>query len=327
VTNARQSFLSPENPDDFGQFRIIIRAEANGFVGLNINLNLSIDIATRSGADVITDAAIFGGNVNNAPGFVSGNNYRMIASPTSLVIFLVGTFASDGTVFVAAAPAIPVFQRGKKITGATNASPVVYTTSAAHGYTSGAGVTCRYINGNLGANATGSITVLSPTTFSVTGSVGTGAYTSGGIVWNGTLKEVGECVVCSGSASTGSVQTWRETTAQNRNSWIINGTALTGGTTGRPTLLNTTINSLAANTPNAWFNGNPFGVEPWVAVGTTIGGTPLLVGQLRNAALSQVSTPGDNVPAAFDGHTWINITNSYAGTSTVAAGALYWATS
>lgn len=65
------------------------------------------------------------------------------------------------------------------ITGATNASPIVIT-SANHGLTTGARVTITSVAGNTAANGTFTITAVSSSTFSLDGSAGGGAYTSGG---------------------------------------------------------------------------------------------------------------------------------------------------
>lgn len=66
------------------------------------------------------------------------------------------------------------------VTGATNATPIVITTSAAHLMTTGQRVRVYGVLGNTAANGSFIITVLSGTTFSLNGSVGSGAYTSGG---------------------------------------------------------------------------------------------------------------------------------------------------
>lgn len=66
------------------------------------------------------------------------------------------------------------------ITAATNASPIVVT-SAAHGLTTGTQVTISGVAGNTSANGNWVVTRISATQFSLNGSVGNGAYTSGGI--------------------------------------------------------------------------------------------------------------------------------------------------
>jgi hypothetical protein len=68
------------------------------------------------------------------------------------------------------------------ITGATNATPIVIT-SAAHKLQTGDRVTIVNVGGNTAANGTWQITFVSSSTFSLDGSVGNGAYTSGG-TWN-----------------------------------------------------------------------------------------------------------------------------------------------
>jgi hypothetical protein len=66
------------------------------------------------------------------------------------------------------------------ISGCTNASPIVVTTPQAHNLTTNERVELTSVGGNTAANGEWIVTVLSPTTFSLNGSVGNGAYTSGG---------------------------------------------------------------------------------------------------------------------------------------------------
>lgn len=68
------------------------------------------------------------------------------------------------------------------VSGATNASPIVITTSAAHGLATDDVVTIASVGGNTAANGTFKITKLTSTTFSLNGSTGNAAYTSGGTV-------------------------------------------------------------------------------------------------------------------------------------------------
>jgi hypothetical protein len=65
------------------------------------------------------------------------------------------------------------------VTGATNASPIVVT-SAGHGLTTGTRVTLSGVGGNTAANGTFEATRIDADTFSLDGSAGNGAYTSGG---------------------------------------------------------------------------------------------------------------------------------------------------
>lgn len=74
-----------------------------------------------------------------------------------------------------------VSSAGFTITNATNASPIVITTSTPHGFVTGQIVNIGGVQGNLNANGTFTITLLTGTTFSLDGSVGNGVYTGGGI--------------------------------------------------------------------------------------------------------------------------------------------------
>jgi hypothetical protein len=70
------------------------------------------------------------------------------------------------------------------VTGATNpAAPApIVITCAAHGFVTGDIVAVSGVEGNTGANGSWAIRVLSPDTFSLQGSRGTGAYMAGGAV-------------------------------------------------------------------------------------------------------------------------------------------------
>lgn len=71
------------------------------------------------------------------------------------------------------------------VTGATNATPIQITTASSHGYTTGQSVSISGVAGNTNANGSWLITVNGTNTFTLTGSAGSGTYTSGGTVFNG----------------------------------------------------------------------------------------------------------------------------------------------
>jgi len=68
------------------------------------------------------------------------------------------------------------------IATATNASPIVVTTTAEHNLNPGDSVFISGALGNTAANGFWNITIINSTSFSLNGSTGTGAYTSGGVV-------------------------------------------------------------------------------------------------------------------------------------------------
>jgi hypothetical protein len=65
------------------------------------------------------------------------------------------------------------------ITAASDASPIQIT-SAAHGLNTGSQVTISGVGGNTAANGTWVVTVVDPNNFTLNGSTGNAAYTSGG---------------------------------------------------------------------------------------------------------------------------------------------------
>ena len=70
------------------------------------------------------------------------------------------------------------------VNAATNATPIKITTTAAHGFRSGMIKKVVNVGGNTAANGTWKVTVVDATNFTLDGSVGNGAFTSGGIVLN-----------------------------------------------------------------------------------------------------------------------------------------------
>ncbi|MBF0421888.1 MAG: hypothetical protein HQL73_02730 [Magnetococcales bacterium] len=74
------------------------------------------------------------------------------------------------------------------ITNATNANPIQITTPGAHGLTTGNCVSINGVGGNTAANGLFYVTVVDSTHFTLDGSTGSGAYTSGGTAFDLTNK-------------------------------------------------------------------------------------------------------------------------------------------
>ena len=103
------------------------------------------------------------------------------------------------------------------ITGATNATPIVITT-AAHGMVTPDVVTIAGVGGNTAANGTWIITRLTATTFSLRGSVGNGAYTSGGTATrDDTYATIAEVTDIQDAGASLSVQ---DVTAHDGPGWV-----------------------------------------------------------------------------------------------------------
>jgi hypothetical protein len=96
-----------------------------------------------------------------------------VAECSDVAAGLALTFVADDLLF-AQAP----FATGP-VAAASPTSPVVITTAAAHGLASGDNVTVTCVGGVTGANGTWLVLVLTPTTFALDTSAGTGTYVAG----------------------------------------------------------------------------------------------------------------------------------------------------
>lgn len=113
-----------------------------------------------------------------------------LSTPITRVLVQTSTVTGQVTVIVANAGGAVSGVSNLGVSGATNATPIVVTTASNHGLSTNNYVTISGVHGNSNANGTWNITVLSPTTFSLNGSTGNAAYTTGGVVEGGDLGEV-----------------------------------------------------------------------------------------------------------------------------------------
>lgn len=82
-------------------------------------------------------------------------------------------------------PALDATRPSITITDATDASPIVITTQGAHGFNNGQQVEIQNVGGNTAANGNFVIALITAASFSLKGSTGNGAYTSGGTAQRG----------------------------------------------------------------------------------------------------------------------------------------------
>ena len=131
----------------------------------NSNINISnisntspMVVTTPSAHNLTTGDTI---EITGVAGITAANGEWIVTvlSPT--------TFSLDGSV-----------GNGLLITNATNANPIVITTASAHGLSTGNSITIQGVCGNTNANGTRTITVISPTTFSLNGIVGNAAFSN-----------------------------------------------------------------------------------------------------------------------------------------------------
>jgi hypothetical protein len=133
---------------------------SDSYLGLvSLSTALRASFVTRDGSNTPKDATI-------APGF-------RIYGPSGVMNNGTGTLSFKDP-----------SSSGGAITGATNASPIVIT-SANHKLSTGTRVTIAGVGGNTAANGDFQVTAIDANTFSLNGSTGNGAYTSGG-TWHTT---------------------------------------------------------------------------------------------------------------------------------------------
>ncbi len=101
----------------------------------------------------------------------------MLGSGLSLSSAVIKAVLTDNTLY------------GVAISAASNASPIAITTSSPHGLSTGDHVFIFGMLGNTAANGRWTVTVTDSTHFTLNGSTGNGAYTSGGYMVDLSNKE------------------------------------------------------------------------------------------------------------------------------------------
>ena len=182
ITTATFSSAGANFPDDgslIGQYLSIF----NGTIYAVYNITAwvsatSLTIAAISGGTALANQAVnrqyfIGGRWKSltsgatAVRTVPGDAIRLMGSPAPTSLGQNGVWTSQA------------LQATKNITGATNATPISITCTA-HGYSTGDTVVVTAVGGNTNANGTWEITNTGANTFTLNGSAGNAAYTSGG---------------------------------------------------------------------------------------------------------------------------------------------------
>lgn len=147
-----------------------------GYGAINLRkphvLTTSFFFATTGATDIVARIGL--GAVGQASGVIS-----VVSSYTGYALRI---WRNNATTWNGAIQCRTFPLHNSGISGATNASPIVITTNANHNFVTGDQVEITGIVGNTAANGIRTVTVLSATTFSLNGSTGNGAYTSGGSV-------------------------------------------------------------------------------------------------------------------------------------------------
>lgn len=243
----------------------------------------------------------------------ASTDIRVIACRYQCFVMIDGAAGNVAEAFMGAGvPWIPNLLTAVAVIGATNASPIVITTGAAHGLSTGDFVTIRQVGGNTAANVTNNeIIVLTPTTYSLNGTTGNGAYTTGGVAGeHGT--QIVECIWAVGSDN-GNIF-WRvRFTASTVAHWTaLNGSTITtgngvgclayAGTVG----LGGNSNGLTDNL--MWYNDSFLVTEPALCLGPNAGSDAKLVGIAWDMAIERKTLDRD-LTGTFDSNNWWQLTD------------------
>lgn len=149
----------------------VVGENPNGTPGWLDLLASSVYNVTRIGAAFASNDVYFANTTSNTYGPYAVGTFH-VSNLTS------GAGYSNAEAFTVA----PANFVGSGVAGASNTGPIVITTNAVHGLAGSEVVRITGVLGNTNANGFWRIVVLSTTTFSLVGSSGNAAYTSGGLV-------------------------------------------------------------------------------------------------------------------------------------------------
>jgi hypothetical protein len=161
-------------------------AIVTGVAALALLANITNNGSTPRFYWLIDSTGVPGASANGSWAATGINSQTAIQPSGTWTPFPIG---AKSTLAVSSGLVFASYAYGLTVTAATNAAPIVITTSVAHGLQNGQLVTITGVGGNTNANGTFSVAVLSPTTVALYSAsipnvqiAGNGAYTSGGVV-------------------------------------------------------------------------------------------------------------------------------------------------
>jgi hypothetical protein len=133
---------------------------------------------TLNGADFTAQTTVRAGAVGSAP----GTPYLLFAAvdPNDAALAAGDPNSTDWKLFNQIVSSVSYAASGF-IAGASNAGPILITTTEAHLLVTGQRVVIQGVEGNTAANGVFTVTVVNATQFTLNGSAGNGTYTGGGI--------------------------------------------------------------------------------------------------------------------------------------------------
>ncbi len=267
---------------------------------------------------------LYGARLGSNSTTLPASTWRVIANKYQFFA-MADTLYSGGGIFVSAGvPWIPDFLYPKVIQTATATTPVVVTTTAVHGWTTGNVVSIAGIEGLEGANGNFTVTVLSTTTAELDTSVGSGLYTSGGVAAKVNVGLATALWMVNSFTGTNTAF-YTQIPPTDYVGQILNGSINDpNGTYGTGTFALVAINDTrlaeGANS-QLWYNTDVLASEPLISMGVTNAGTSYLIGQLWNSFFHSKAEPGGTT-GTFDSKNWYILTDNATGSTTEKEGAL-----
>jgi hypothetical protein len=174
---SKTSILSPETMQMW-----ILDAEKQICDRIEVRDEWRLRLALNQTNYPFRDRAIITNATNASPIVVTSASHGLVNDEFIVVIGVGGNDAANGKwqVKSASTDAFSLYQYAN-VVGASNATPINIVTDEAHGFTTGNSITIAGVLGNTAANGTFAVTVVDALNFTLDASVGTGAYTSGGV--------------------------------------------------------------------------------------------------------------------------------------------------
>lgn len=299
------------------QLRFVLEDESGVFPSPETYLTPA-SLATNPSSK--TCGARLGANSTSLP----STTWRVIANKYQFFVFADTLYSGAGIFLAAGVPWIPDFFYPKQIVDASATSPIVITTSGAHGWTTGDVISVVGINGLTGANGNFTVTVTGATTASLNGSTFSGGYSSGGYA-----AKVGQAISNVGwmanSFSGSTTWLYLQTAPSDWVTGLLNGSVTDPNgsySTGTPALVVPVDSGLAEGANSQlWYNSDVLISEPLYAAGTTNAGTSWLLGQFWDSFFHCKAESGGTT-GTFDSKNWYVLTENATGSSTSREGAL-----
>jgi hypothetical protein len=244
--------------------------------------------------------------------YTDNADHRIIAHKYGFYCFKTGS-KSDFTTFGANVFSIPEPMRAKKVTAATNASPIAITTNVPHGWVTGQSVKILYVEGNLAANGTHVITVTGPSTLTLNGSTGTGTFSgTRGMAANITsgYREIFEFASGWSAVQSGGGHQFRDTLSMvGETPGFFNGTGYPNTTQWQA---HTIVRVYEDNATWPWFNDASQMDAPVWAISEDNGLSWKQAGQIYNFAVLRQQLPMDQPITDESGNNWLSLTDNDA---------------